>query len=208
MNLIDLTGQRFGRLVVKERAANIGRQTAWLCICDCGKEKVVQGWNLKSGQCSSCGCYASEVWATKCRKIATTHGQSYTRLYTTWIGMKQRCYYTKHKHFQDYGGRGITVCDEWKNDFEAFYEWAMGNGYSDTLTIDRIDVNGCYSPTNCRWVTYKTQNSNTRANRLLTLNGETHTLSEWSSLTGIPRSTITNRIKRGKTTKEALTKTP
>ena len=116
MRLNDLTGNRFGRLLVMSRADNIGSKTAWLCRCDCGNTKVATGWNLKSGQCKSCGCMLKETSG----KNPITHGQSYTRLYTIWIGMKQRCYYEKHKHYKRYGGAGIIVCPEWKDDFEAF----------------------------------------------------------------------------------------
>ena len=150
MKLVDLTGQRFGRLVVLRRAENIGRQTAWLCKCDCGNEKTVPMWNLRSGQTISCGCYADEVRVAN-GKAGQTHGLSYSRLYTIWIGMKQRCYYPKHKHFKRYGERGIKVCDEWKDSFETFHDWAMANGYADNLTIDRENVNGDYCPANCRW---------------------------------------------------------
>lgn len=181
----------------------MGRQTAWLCICDCGNKKAVPSWNLVSNQTKSCGCTRADV--EKVREQSKTHGHSYTRLYTIWIGMKQRCYYENHKYYKHYGGRGIEVCDEWKNYFEAFHEWSMTNGYTEKMTIDRIDVNGDYSPQNCRWANYKQQGNNRRNNRLLTCNGETHTLSEWSEMTGIPRNTIRNRIfEYGMTVEEAL----
>lgn len=201
--LKDLTGQRFGRLTVIMRAENIGKKTAWLCQCDCGNTKIVSGSNLHGKQVMSCGCLGEEVRAVNCES-RQTHGQSYTRLYTIWIGMKQRCFYKKHKHFKRYGGRGITVCDEWKDSFESFYKWAMENGYSDELTIDRIDVNGNYCPENCRWATYKEQNNNTSSSHFLTYNGETKTVAEWSEIVGIPKSTIFNRIKRGLPTEKVL----
>ena len=199
---VDLTGQRFGRLLVLERTENMGRQTAWLCKCDCGNQKAVPYWNLVSGQTISCGCYAKEVSA---KNAKCTHKQSYSRLYTIWIGMKQRCYYEKHKHFKNYGGRGITVCDEWKDDFQAFHDWSISHGYEDNLTIDRIDVNGNYEPSNCKWASTKVQGNNKRTNHTLELNGEIHTVSEWSKITGIPNSTIHNRLKAGWTIEKALT---
>lgn len=200
--LVDLTGQRFGRLLVLRRAENMGRQTAWLCKCDCGNEKAVPYWNLVSGQTKSCGCLVKEVSA---KNAKCTHKQSYSRLYTIWIGMKQRCYYENHKHFKHYGGRGITVCDEWKDDFQAFHDWSISHGYEDNLTIDRIDVNGNYEPSNCKWASTKVQGNNKRTNHTLELNGEIHTVSEWSKITGIPNSTIHNRLKAGWTIEKALT---
>ena len=178
-----------------------------MCICDCGNEKVTESWNLQKGYCRSCGCLQKEAMAIN-KYASITHGQSRTRLYTTWIGMKQRCYYPKHRHFDRYGGRGIRVCDEWVHDFPAFQAWAMANGYTDDLTIDRIDVDGNYEPSNCRWATYKDQANNMSSNRMLELNGVTHTLKEWSVITGISRTTIRNRLDRNWSIEEALTKKP
>ena len=161
---IDLTGQRFGRYTVLERAgSDTYRASMWHCRCDCGTERIVRGKNLKSGAIVSCGCYQRAV----VKDMFTTHNGSKTRLYFVWDGMIGRCYRKKSAHYKDYGGRGITICDEWRHSFETFRDWAMANGYDETAprgqcTIDRIDANGNYEPSNCRWVTQKEQNGNKR----------------------------------------------
>lgn len=134
------------------------------------------------------------------------HGLRHTRQYRIWLMMKNRCFNKRCDRYNDYGGRGITVCDEWRNDFKAFYDWAMSNGYSDELTIDRINNDGNYEPTNCRWITVKQQNRNSRHNKLLTLNGVTHCLSEWCELTGLSKGCIQNRLRYGWTVEETLTR--
>ena len=135
------------------------------------------------------------------------HGLKHTRQYRIWLQMKNRCFNKNTSRYKDYGGRGITVCDEWRNDFKAFYDWSMSNGYSDDLTIDRINNDGDYEPNNCRWVTMKVQNRNSRNCHTLTYNGETHTVTEWAEKLGVSRHLISNRINAyGWSVEDALTK--
>lgn len=213
MKAIDMTGQKIGRLMVikqvKSKITPSGQpQRQYLCKCECGKEIVVRSLTLRNGETKSCGCYKIERAKENLKSIKPKHGLRYTRVYGIWKDMKQRCCNPNARHYDRYGGRGITVCEEWKNSPEAFYDWAMANGYTDELTIDRIDNNGNYEPSNCRWISMKEQASNRINSRFLTYKGEKHTITEWAEKTGISPSTISNRLKRGWGIEETLNKAP
>lgn len=202
---IDLTGKKFGRLTVIERASGYVspggyHRSRWRCVCDCGNETVVGSRELSSGDTRSCGCYGRESKSAR----ATTHGLSGTQLYQVWIGIKARCYNKNHKNFMDYGGRGICMCDEWRSDFMSFYNWAQQNGFEPGLTVERKDVNGNYCPENCCFVTRVAQASNRRNSILLSYHGESHPLAWWAEHTGIKYSTLYHRVKVGIGVESAL----
>ena len=173
---IDLTGHKYGRLTVIEYAgtAHKKRENVWKCQCDCGNIRIVTGSHLRSGHTTSCGCKSIEHVTSMNYKT----GLSNSKLNRTYRNMINRCYWTKQRNYNDYGGRGITVCDEWRGDkgFENFSEWSFKNGYSDKLTIDRIDNEAGYSPDNCRWVDRYVQGNNKRNNRFVKINGEIGTV--------------------------------
>lgn len=198
----DMTGQKYGRLTVEKRAPSAkSGNIRWHCKCECGNETIVYGSHLRNGNTKSCGCLETE---TK-RSMHLKHKMSGTRLYNIWSWMKRRCNDEDVEDYFNYGGRGITYCEEWE-EFIPFRDWALENGYSDELTIDRIDVNGNYEPSNCRWVDMKTQANNTRKNVHVTIDGVTKTIPEWSELSGVNAQTLWWRYYNGKTGKDLIKK--
>jgi len=194
---IDLTGERFGRLTVVSQADSSFTASGkpvrrWICQCDCGNTIVTTRQNLKKGDTRSCGCLKTET--TKNRMM--THGDSKTVLYKRWKAMRKRCANPNNADYPHYGGRGIRVCDEWQ-DYRAFKEWALSHGYSDDLSIDRIDVDGNYEPNNCRFISMKEQCNNRSSNICVTYKGKNYTIAELAELTGIQYSTLYERVKRG-----------
>lgn len=201
---MQMIGQKFGRLtVIEELPERKNRNKVYKCLCDCGKYTDVIGYHLRSGKTKSCGCLKAINGKKQC-ELRITHGKTHTRLYIIFKNMKTRCYNKHFKKYKYYGGRGIVVCDEWLNDFMAFYNWSMNNGYNDSLTIDRIDVNGNYEPSNCRWITMKEQLNNTSQNVYLTYNNKTKTMSEWAEDLNLNYGTIQSRHYRGWSDKECL----
>lgn len=195
-------GLRYGRLVVIAFHSRVPGSVKWICRCDCGKETVVYGCNLTSSHTTSCGCRALEVSTERFYK----HGLSGTRQHKVWSMMLERCENQNNQDYKDYGGRGIKVCPAWHS-FETWW-MDMKDGYSDNLTIDRIDTNGNYEPGNCRWATVKEQANNRRHNHRVTHNGKTQTLAEWAADAGIQQRTLSKRLHCGWTTKDALTIQP
>jgi hypothetical protein len=210
--MIDLTGTRFRHLVVigfdhkTKRILPSGKSSIkyyWKCECDCGNTTIVCSNNLKNGSVISCGCKWRAWLYSSARK---THGKEPAKLYKCWANMIQRCENPKNKSYCDYGIKGICVCAEWRSSFELFRDWAMSNGWDSQLEIDRIDPNGNYNPSNCRWVTETTQARNRLGKVVpMTLNGRTQLMVEWAEELGIEASTIQRRRALGWSDARALT---
>jgi hypothetical protein len=195
----DLTGKKFGKLIVIEYAYSKG-YAYWRCKCDCGNENIVRSSHLLLGAVKTCGC----SWSENGRKtiiFAQAANKKYdekivkSRLYTIWNNMKERCDDVSNKN---YGGRGISICKEWRENYKTFYDWAVKNGYNDKLSIDRIDFNGNYYPENCRWANHEIQANNTRKNVFFTYGGITKSVSQWAREFGISHSTFRRWLKDGK----------
>lgn len=198
----DLTGQRFGRLVVIGIDERNTKKTYWNCLCDCGNIKSVRSDSLQCGAIKSCGCLKREQdkanlvseQVKKSRKFGEPYG--HLRIHNIWANMKSRCFNMSDKRYPDYGGRGITICEEWKNDFMAFYHWSMVSGYDDSLTIDRIDNSKGYFPSNCRWASAKEQSRNRRSNINIKIGNVTKTLTEWCEVFDLPYAKVHARYIR------------
>lgn len=203
MKAIDIAGQRFGRLVALEPCRSPEWQRRrWKCICDCGNIHYAETSSLRGGSCKSCGCQNDDIRKSGINR--RMHGGAGTRLYRIWKLMKSRCYNEHSQDFHDYGEKGITVCDEWRNDFPAFREWAASNGYADNLSIDRIDVTKGYSPKNCRWADNSTQANNKRNTIIVEINGITRPITEWAKIAGLSRQTVYLRYYNGQRGEELL----
>lgn len=189
--LKDLTGERFGKWSVIERAPNKGKAVMWRCRCDCGAEKIVHGTSLKSGTSTMCRHCSDRSHKPR------SHGLTHHPLYRIWQRIKSSTTNPNHQDYEWYGAKGVRVCEEWFHDFAKFYEWSIANGYQPGLTIDRTDVNGHYEPSNCRWVSFKEQTLNRTDNVYLTHGGVTRTIKEWSQITGIKSVTLYARANKG-----------
>jgi hypothetical protein len=196
----DLTGLKFGKLVVIKRKLGYKDKPLkrWICECTCENKTIVdvEERRLIDGTVISCGCISPES-STRMKKNMTTNGYSKERLYRIWRGMKKRCHDENDHAYYNYGARGISVCEEWISDYPKFREWALNNGYADDLTIDRIDNDEGYNPDNCRWFTKGQQADNRRVVRQIEINGEKKTITEWAKFSGIPRKLIESRIAEG-----------
>lgn len=196
----NLVGQKFNMLTVISLNSSRNGRYYWNVKCDCGNASVVCTRDLRSNKIKSCGCL---IDAHRYKK----HGLTKSRLYNIHKGMKGRCYNKNNKDYNNYGGRGIKICDEWmdkEKGFINFVNWALSNGYKENLSIDRINVNGNYCAENCRWATIKEQSNNTRNNMFLSYNGEEKTLEQWSELFGINKTTLRGRILRGWSLEDAF----
>lgn len=192
-------GSRYGSLIVLKEIQNL-KTRRFICLCDCGKFTVKRGDLLRRGDACSCGCLTKDVHY----KTHFKHGFGRTPLYKVWGTMRNRCYSKKRYDYHRYGGRGIVICKEWRDNFLAFREWAIANGYKKGLTIERKDNNDIYKPSNCTWATRRQQANNRRTNRTVTFRGETLTIAQWSRRTGVKQHTLRYRIEAGWAIKVAL----
>lgn len=193
--LDSLIGQKFNMLtIISHKKKGKYNCNYFVCLCDCGKISEIRAGHILNDNQFSCGCIRTKYEDSKVGTV----------LYNTWNKMMHRCYNQKNQKYPIYGARGIKICDEWKNNYDSFYQWSINNGFKLGLSIDRINNNGNYEPSNCRWTTKKQQMNNTSRNRYLTFNNETHTLAEWSEILNIKYGTICSRLHRNKPISEVL----
>lgn len=201
---MKIKGKKYNRLLVINDymvTTKSGRKRHFCeCQCDCGNIAVVSYDHLRNGHTRSCGCLHKE----ELQKRLSKHNQSRTRLFNIWMGMKYRCNNKNYKRYSDYGGRGIKVCTEWDKEFLLFKEWADANGYKENLTIDRIDVNGDYKPSNCRWITNAEQQRNKRNNSYFFVKGEKLNICEIERRYDINRHKIRKLLLEGKSIEEII----
>lgn len=193
MKVLDLSNKKFYKLTVIRQVQSKNHKTMWECICDCGNTTLVLTSNLTCGRVKSCGCLKNE----KLIKRNTTHNLRKTPIYEVWKTMKQRCFNPNNSSYKNYGGRGISICKDWKDNFISFYEWSMLNGYKKGLTIDRIDNNSNYCPENCRWVDRTIQANNTRWNKLITIGGKVDTRANWMRYFNLDDYNFNKQLKLG-----------
>lgn len=202
LRLIDLTGKKYGRLTVLDRAPNRNKCTMWRCECECGNTVVVSGSHLKNGHTKSCGCLLAEIVSN----MFSTHRDTKSALYRMWHNMRVRCNYERSDRYSTYGARGIKVCDEWNSSYEIFRRWALEHGYKEGLSIERKNVNDGYAPDNCEFIPVDLQCYNKTNSHYLEYDGRRMTVSEWSKISGISYQTLRARVSRyGWTVEKALT---
>lgn len=191
MFILNLDGKKINKLTII-KTHYIKRKNLWLslCKCECGKEVLVYLGGLRRGTSKSCGCDRYEK--------LKTHGKTNCRLYRIWNNMKRRCYTKTNHDYKDYGKRGISLCEDWKNDFNNFYTWAINNGYKDNLTIDRINNDGNYEPSNCRWITNREQQYNKRKTLKIEYKGISKTITQWEQFLGMGRGKLYWRLNKMK----------
>ena len=212
MAFVDIAGQKFGKLVAlypTGKKTKHGGNAIWMCQCDCGNYTEANTGALRCGGKKSCGCAVIEHTSN----LNKTHGGRKERLYLVWMDMRRRCRDPKDENYKNYGGRGISVCQEWDSDYSAFRSWSEETGYDDKAeshkcTLDRIDVNGNYEPSNCRWVDMKTQCNNRRNNVMIAFRGEVKSQAEWSRVLGFNQTLIRKRLAAGWDVERALTEQP
>lgn len=201
--IIDECGNVYSKLtVISFSHINNDGKACFFCKCECGKEVIVSGKGLRNGNSKSCGCTRNE----KIGNLNRTHGDcsgGKTKEYHIWRGMIDRCYNPNNKKFANYGGRGIRVCDEWRNDYSAFIR-DMGRSHGDCKTIERKDYDGDYAPGNCKWASWKEQQNNRNNNHILTFEGQELNITQWAEKLGLKPATLHQRIHRGWTTDEAI----